>query len=111
MIALAKEKYDLNWTHGVAAKLINIYHKTMFICDGSVSKGITKFIHPPIDSLLLDKLSRNFSGDLHLKFKAAKKVCWTNFSSKDYQNVINAIKDIVGNQSLWSIESYWRGYK
>ncbi len=111
LIELAEKKYGLKWTHGVAAKLINIYHKTIFICDSNVSNNIANLIHPPIDFILLDALSRSYTGELKSEFETARQIRWSNFNSDQYENVINSIRIAVGSKPIWKIEQYWRGYQ
>ena len=53
VIAAAKE-LGLAFTHGVAAKLINIYLKAGFVCGGHHDDDRVRSLHPPIDSVLLD---------------------------------------------------------
>jgi hypothetical protein len=48
----------------VAAKLINVYLKAVFVCGGQHSNKRVKSLHPPIDSQLLDELYNQNIGDL-----------------------------------------------
>ncbi len=99
------------FTHGVAAKLINVYLKSIIICGGFHEHNNSKFIHPPIDSLLLDELANNdFNGNAKF-WKRAQKVAWSNFDSIFYQLVINEIRNGLGGKPLWTIEEYWRGHR
>jgi hypothetical protein len=51
-------RLELPFTHGVAAKLINIYCKSRFVCGGFHEDPSVAALHPPVDSLLLDTLPR-----------------------------------------------------
>jgi hypothetical protein len=44
-------------THGIAAKLINVYLKAAFVCGGYHEHEHVRALHPPVDSLLLSKMS------------------------------------------------------
>ena len=100
-----------SFTFGVAAKLLNCYLKSYFIDH----LDRLKFIHPPIDRLLLLKLAdKNFGDNKRFWGKKAKKG-WSNFEKEDYSEVIKNIKEtlnkIDGSSSLWKIEYYWVGYQ
>ncbi|MFZ0254059.1 MAG: hypothetical protein WAN46_00075, partial [Gammaproteobacteria bacterium] len=47
------------FTHGIAAKLINVYLKSAFVCGGYHEHPRVRAIHPPIDGLLLRELSES----------------------------------------------------
>ena len=114
--AISKSKeLGLNFTHGVAAKLINIYMKTIFICGGYSGHAETQSIHSPIDSLLLKALYQENIGGLEAKAKwhEANKIRWSKFNSNQYEEVIKNIR-VVQNQNgepLWKIEKHWQGYR
>lgn len=103
----AKSKF----THGVAAKLINIYLKSIIICGGFHNHENSKFIHPPIDSILLRELAENDFNGNRLFWKSAQKVAWSNFDSNFYQLVINEIRNGLKGAPLWTIEKYWKGHR
>ena len=44
----AAQELGLEFTHGVAAKLINVYFKAAFVCGGYHNHVRVKAIHPPI---------------------------------------------------------------
>jgi hypothetical protein len=64
----------LTFTHGVAAKLINIYLKAGFVCGGYHEHERVRALHPPIDSLLMDELSRQNVGGCRPIWENAKKL-------------------------------------
>jgi len=111
VIASAR-KHDLQFTHGVAAKLINIYLKSIYVCGNDHNNEKVKAIHPPIDSVLLDALyKQNVSGKKN-EWQAARKARWSKLTSAQYQAVIDAIKATIPKESgLWEIEEYWQGYQ
>jgi hypothetical protein len=101
----------LNFSHGVAAKLLNCYYKSMYVNDQSIDIKIRNIIHPPIDALLLESLYKNDVGGAKKKWKKAKNIRWSKFSSEDYQEVIDEIIIIYKKEGLWKVEEYWSGYQ
>jgi hypothetical protein len=63
VIAMAATE-GLSFTHGVAAKLINVYLKAVFVCGGQHDHAQVQALHPPIDSVLLKELSVRDVGGL-----------------------------------------------
>ncbi len=111
VINVAKN-YNLDFTHGVAAKLINLYLKSIYVCGESINDPRIKNIHPPIDSLLLDELYKQDIGQQKIIWQKAKKAKWSKFTSDEYEEVIKAIKKSTPvNFGLWEIEQYWRGFQ
>jgi hypothetical protein len=112
IIEKVKAGFSLNITHGVAAKLINVYLKSIFVCGGYHSHEKVKALHPPIDSLILSELLQNNIGELRKRWKHFANIGWSRFSSDEYEDLIENIKQVVQSGSgLWSIEEYWRGYQ
>ncbi|MBC6428266.1 MAG: hypothetical protein GDA55_03425 [Cellvibrionales bacterium] len=107
------------FTHGVVAKLINVYLKSIIICGGFYDHPYTEFIHPPIDRELLGKLKENFGSENNFWQKDWKSGYWTwsNLNSFRYQQIINQIRLILGCSEtlqikpLWKIEEYWQGHQ
>jgi hypothetical protein len=93
-------------SYGVAAKLINLYFKVIFICGNynDNNKGINYF-HPPIDSLLFDSLYKETKNTIWKKYK------WSKMDFNAYQKIIGGIKEITKNDGLWSIEEHWEGHQ
>lgn len=102
----------LLFTHGVAAKLINIYFKAGFVCGGHESDPRVQALHPPIDGVLLDELYRQDVGGLRSEWRVARQVRWSKLDSDQYERVVTAIRTALGADApLWQIERYWRGYQ
>jgi hypothetical protein len=102
----------LSLTHGVAAKLINMYLKSIFVCSNKNEDPRIKAIHPPIDSVLLNTLYKKNIGMKKTEWLVAKKVRWSNFNSTQYQRVISTIKEVLPDGAgLWQIEEHWQGYQ
>ena len=112
VIDVSSNYLNTPFTHGVAAKLINVYLKSIFVCGNQYENPKIKAIHPPIDSLLLDSLYKEFTGELKNKLKTAREIKWSKFNSNQYEDVISAIKQVLPKGAgLWQIEYYWRGYQ
>lgn len=111
VIAAAKSR-KLLFTHGVAAKLINIYLKAGFVCGGCEYHPRVSALHPPIDGLLLDELHRENVGGLRNKWSKARSTRWSKLDSDGYEDVIQSIRTALGpGVPMWHIEKYWRGFQ
>lgn len=102
------------FTHGIAAKLINIYLKSIYVCSGSHDDPRVKAIHPPIDSVLLDALYEQNIGGMRIEWQAARRARWSKLNSNQYENVITAIQGLFPDgdgPGLWSVEEYWQGFQ
>jgi hypothetical protein len=98
-------------SHGVAAKLINIYLKGRFVCGGFHNDDRVKALHPPIDSILLKELQDKNVGGYKNEWKKYREKRWSNFSSEDYEKVIQLIDQVSDGEPLWMIEKYWNGFR
>lgn len=87
-------------TYGRVAKIVNIYLKTAYIIPQKGKGNSVKYIHPPIDGILLKELKKNFPE------MGIIKTSWTLFSEKDYKDVIQRIKKL-NLKYLWEIEKHW----
>jgi hypothetical protein len=93
-------------THGIAAKLINVYLKSRFVCGGYHAHERVRNLHPPIDSVLLKTLAKlNFGG----YGKRWIKHPWTTLDSGQYEQLIDFIRESLKGEPLWKIEEYWKG--
>lgn len=111
VVAAAKARC-LDFTHGVAAKLINIYLKAGLTCGGHDNDPRVQALHPPIDSLLLDELWEQDIGGLRAEWAKARMIRWSKFTSDQYESVITSIRRALGRDlQLWHVEQYWRGYQ
>jgi len=108
----AASKHNLNFTHGVAAKLINIYLKVRFVCGGFEEDPRVQAIHPPIDEVLLKELASENVGDAAKEWRRFRNLRWSKYDSQTYESVIKLIrKSLPENAPLWTIEKYWQGYQ
>ena len=97
------------FTHGVAAKLVNVYLKSRFICGGHHAHERARSLHPPIDSVLLKSLADANVGGKARQWKQAAKTRWSKFGSDEYEQVIAFIRQSLNGGPLWMIEEHWRG--
>jgi len=110
-IRAATSKDLTGFSHGVAAKLVNVYLKGGFVCGGCEAHANVAALHPPIDSLLLDELYTRDVGGLREEWATARQLRWSKFTSEQYEAVIAAIRTAMAGTALWHVESYWRGYQ
>ena len=99
------KKQGLEFTHGISAKLINLYLKAKFTCGGYADHPHVAALHPPIDSLLLKAFNRT------LKPQDRIPVNWSTFDSKTYQQAIGALRLGRKGLPLWTAESLWQGHR
>ena len=99
----------LLFTHGVAAKLVNIYLKSRFVCGGHHAHARVAGLHPPIDSVLLSGLADANVGGHRKEWKQAARTRWSKLGSDDYEQVIALIRQSLKGAPLWRIEEYWKG--
>lgn len=105
----AANAMDLPFTHGIAAKIINCYLKSRFVCAGHHADARVAALHPPIDRLLLNELGQRDFGGLSKVWKRASASGWSNFNSNQYEELIMSIRNHLFGKPLWMIEEHWRG--
>ncbi len=101
----------LTFTHGIAAKLINVYLKAAFVCGGYHDHERVQALHPPIDALLLASLAKGDVGGQGRAWRNARDGKWSKLDSRQYQAVIDAIRAATPSNPMWLIEEHWRGYQ
>lgn len=111
VIAVAAERHDKTFTHGIAAKLINCYLKARFVCANHHDHERVKALHPPIDAILLKQLGDLDIGGFRKEWRKAHTAAWSKFDSGQYQHVIDLIRKVSGNKPLWMIEEHWQGFQ
>lgn len=94
----------LKFSHGIAAKLINLYLKSRFTLAGHASHPRVAALHPPIDSLLLKAINQRLSPAQ--RFQTA----WSTFDSKAYQQTINRLRTFNQAAPFWAVETHWQGH-
>lgn len=105
-------KEMLNFSHGIAAKLINCYLKVRFVCGGHHDNEKVQALHPPIDAVLLKELAdMNYAGK-KMEWRGFWQKRWSKFDSNDYEAVIKLIRaSLPQGKPLWSIEEHWGGHQ
>ena len=96
----AANAHGLKFTHGVAAKLINVYFKARHADQ-----------HPPIDAVLLIQLADGNFGGFRAVWKKARRIRWSHFTSDDYETVIHHARIALNGAPLWMLEEHWRGHQ
>jgi hypothetical protein len=104
-------RLDIDFSHGVAAKLLNTYFKVRFVCGGENRNERVACLHPPIDRLLLDGLARADLGGFRRQWQQFKDWGWSSYTSDQYQEVIEQIRLAIPGRPLWEIEEHWRGHQ
>jgi len=94
-----------NVSYGRAAKLVNVYLKGMVVLIDPYGEP-AKFIHPPIDRILLQNIAKNFNLDRQVE-KKLKTTNWTQLDEKDYFVLIDRLRLINGSRPFWQLEEYW----
>ncbi len=95
------EALNIKATYGRVAKIIAIYLKTSIVVCRETDDDQLRFIHPPIDRILLKNLPGNRD------FSAIQKLNWTQFDKESYWKVVNTIREQLGFFD-WRLELLWR---
>lgn len=99
------------FTHGLAAKLINVYLKTVFVNPAYAADPRVMALHPPIDRELLDGLSRSRLGAAKT-WRRLRDAAWSTYGTDTYQQAIDAMRvALPAGQGLWTTEEYWKGHQ
>ncbi len=104
-VIIAARRRKLRFSHGVAAKLINIYLKSRFTLGGHEKHPNGAALHPPIDSLLLKAVKRNNVCSAKLRTN------WSTFDSETYQQIIERLRGMQAGLPFWTIEADWAGHQ
>lgn len=105
----AAKLHGRKFTDGVAAKLINVYLKSRFVCGGYHDHERVCHLHPPIDDELLKALILKNVGEHVKQWREARRLRWSKFTSDQYELVISLIRQSLNGQPLWQIEEHWKG--
>jgi hypothetical protein len=90
-----------NVSYGRAAKIIAIYLKTTVVLCNKASCSKSDVIHPPVDRILLQNLSKTEPG---LKELADKN--WTMLDLEKYWQIVELIRSQFGSFN-WRLEYFW----
>ena len=110
LIGFMDHEVGVNIEHGAAAKIINVYLKGALICAGYHEDPRVAHVHPPIDRLLLMKMSENDVGGAGKFWRKYAVKGWSTWCAKEYEAVVLKIKSCSAGDPLWMIEEHWQGY-
>ncbi|KAA1193933.1 hypothetical protein F0M18_00350 [Pseudohalioglobus sediminis] len=97
-----------NVAYGRAAKLVNVYLKSMVVLPDMDGKAAA-IIHPPIDRRLLLSIASDTSVDLRHR-EVCRRIKWTQLDEDKYFDLVAILKSIIGDKPLWMIEKYWEPF-
>lgn len=83
---------------GIAAKIVSIYVKTAEILPTNGNSEISKFAFPPIDRFLLSSLKKKLN---------LKNINWSNMEEVEYMDLVEVLKESMGNDPFWKLEVDW----
>lgn len=106
-----RERGVVGFTHGVAAKLINVYLKSAFVCGGFHAHPRVRALHPPIDRLLLEAIRKPNARGFDEPWTDPPSATWTKFDSDAYESVIERLRRSEFRDALWRVEEHWPGYQ
>jgi hypothetical protein len=92
-------------SYGRAAKLIAIYIKAMIVIQDT-QNGLADVAHPPIDSIILQNISRDKAID-HPHKAYWKFIKWTQLDEVIYKQLIADFREVFVGKPFWLIEKYW----
>jgi hypothetical protein len=105
-----KESGVQNVTFGRAAKLVAVYLKAMVVVGPHADTALARVAHPPIDRLLLQKLSglEGVPDDVRRIFRTTN---WTDLDRCGYDGLVDRIRQHVlngdGKKPFWHLEQHW----
>jgi hypothetical protein len=107
IINFLRTKHLTDFAYGRAAKLIAIYLKSMVILGPGLNSALARAIHPPIDSILLKRISK--CEDIHSSRKAEWKLTkWTKLNEQEYYQLILELRQSLSNgEAFWMLERFW----
>lgn len=123
---VAQRRGGINWRHGKAAKLINVFLKALMPSDiedaGFPPEEKAKWyaVHPPIDGMVLTGMEKAGIGDATFwndlpsyMQNGRRQYAWSTFGYEQYQSVIDLIRDNLKNCGetdplpLWKNERFF----
>jgi hypothetical protein len=88
-------------SYGRAAKIVAIYLKTSLIISSDLESNYHKFIHPPIDRILLTNLPNEDP------LKEIRTIRWTTLDQNDYWDMVKKLREYY-NYFDWRLEILWK---
>lgn len=94
-------------SYGRAAKLIAIYLKAMVILCSDAGADFVRVIHPPIDSLLLHKMSKDHEICSPRRHRW-RSVRWTQLDESAYFELVSELREVLREgEPFWMLERFW----
>jgi hypothetical protein len=92
-------------SYGWAAKIVNVYLKTLVYISSDFYQNVKPFLHPPVDGILLRSLIK--------EGKNITRMPLFKIEEEEYFKLINEMKIIMEKEGLCllEIEKYWRYYE
>lgn len=119
----AQSSLSTSFTYGISAKLVNCYLKALFLQtmvglpfdpynerDELWHDASTRFLHPPIDRLLMEEAARRSDAAMKRRWKQLIGIGWSRFSRGDYADAIHLCREMVG-EDVARIEVCWSGFQ
>lgn len=123
ILRLGQSEVSVSFTYGISAKLVNCFLKALFLQtmvgspfdhyterDEIGRDASTRFLHPPIDRLLMKEATRISDSATARRWKALLSIGWSNFSLGDYTDAISLCREMVG-EDIAQIEACWSGFQ
>jgi response regulator RpfG family c-di-GMP phosphodiesterase len=92
-------------SYGRAAKLVNVYLKSMVVLP-DLSSDVASYVHPPIDRILLQNVAKAPEVSTE-RSQTLRNTSWTQLSEAAYFELISMLRDINGDRPFWKIEEHW----
>lgn len=92
---------DVVATYGRVAKILAVYLKTTIIVTRERDEHQIRLIHPPVDRILLQKLSSEPG------LEELRKLNWTQLDKARYNAMVASIRSCL-NMFDWRLEERWR---
>lgn len=86
---------------GIAAKLISVYAKGIYVLHAGPDCKLAERLHPPIDSLLLKGIDARFGTKHASSFK------WQKLDRSRYIALITQLRHQVADRPFWHLEEHW----
>ena len=92
----------LKTSYGRVAKILAVYIKAMVIVAGAEQSPLAKVAHPPIDRILLQRLSISYN------LTSLRDYSWTLLNLDDYYALVKVLRELIPpDQPFWTIEEHW----
>lgn len=102
------ERLPIGW----AAKIVNVYLKSICYMAGIGRPSLINHIHPPIDSGLWQGLKRVYKSQSDIWSKVYSKTKIKDIKTyQEYSNIIDGLREIANRESclLIEVEKFWEG--